>query len=78
MLLLLERLDIAVDTYSYHVDASCYRVKDPFWGNKDAQTMLLRMHSDEHASSHRKTCFKKVSDSVVAAIYCFHPYIELT
>ena len=54
-----ERLGIAAYIYSYHVDSLCYRVKDLFWGNKDVQTMLLRMRFDEHASSHGKSYFKR-------------------
>ena len=67
--LLPERLDIAAYTYSYHVDGGCYRENDPFWGNKDVRTMLMRLRFDEHAASHRKSCFKKVNQYVVVPFF---------
>lgn len=69
-----ERLDIAAFTYTYHFNEGvCYKVEDPFWGNKDVRTMLLRLRFDEHASSHRRSCFKKVS-----ATYYYISWIQMS
>ncbi|KAL7524123.1 hypothetical protein ACHAXR_001615, partial [Thalassiosira sp. AJA248-18] len=54
-----ERLDIAAYTYSYHMEGGCHPIKDEFWSNKDLRTMLLKHRFEEHAWSHRRSCFKK-------------------
>ncbi len=54
-----ERMDMAAYTYSYHMDGGCIEEKDPFWGNKDIRSTLLRLRFDEHDSNHKTSCFKK-------------------
>ena len=55
-----ERLDIAAYTYSYHMEGGSHPIKDEFWSNKNMRTMLLKHRFEEHAWSHRRSCFKKV------------------
>ena len=61
-----QQLDIAAFTYSYHLEGGCYLEEHPFWGNKDIQTILLRLQFDEHKSSHSKSCYKKVSLNITS------------
>ena len=56
------RMDIAAYTYSYHMDQKCFHMTDPFWGNKNVRDILLHYTFDEHASSHKPSCFKKGND----------------
>lgn len=54
-----ERLDMAAYTYSYHTNGGCAFEFDPFWGNKTVRDILLKYRFEEHAKSHRASCFKK-------------------
>ena len=56
------RLDMAAYTYSYNMDGGCYPLnEDPFWSNENIRRLLLTLRFDEHAFSHKRSCFKKVS-----------------
>jgi len=54
-----ERLDMAAYLYSYHMNEGCARELDPYWGNKEIRDILLKYKFEEHAASHRASCFKK-------------------
>jgi len=55
----LERLDMAVYTYSYHMNEGCASEKDLFWGNKNICKILLKYRFEEHSACHCPSCFKK-------------------
>lgn len=63
------RLDIAAYTYSYHMENGCSPINEPFWSDVDVRKVLLTRRFDEHAWSHRNSCFKKVRQLFIQHIF---------
>ncbi len=54
-----DRLDMAVYTFSHHIENGCALEKDSFLGNKHVQELLLKFRFEENSAYHKASCFKK-------------------